>query len=129
MKRNLIVVTGIIILIILFIGGKMYMNSKKLDEEMIEIVYSDEAKKVFEDGLKDLDQNALTDEGIIKTYEIDKESVRRNPMGGINGSIYVNRDKSLEILFNLDKKNENEFKKNVVSGYSNNLKLLLKGEK
>lgn len=105
------------------------MDSKKLNEEMTKVVYSDEAKKVFEEGLKDLDQKALTEEGKIKTYEIDKESIRHNPMGGINGSIYINGDNKLEILFNLDKKTEKEFKTNVISGYSNDLKLLLKGEK
>lgn len=75
--------------------------------------------------MRTLDPKAFTDEGAIKSFEIDEETTRHNPMGGINGSIYINEDTKLEILFILDKDNENKFKKNVISGYSNNLKLLL----
>lgn len=129
LKRKLVIVAGIIIIVAFIIGGKSYMDKKKFNEEMIEVVYSEEAKEIFEDGLKDLDSKALTNNGIIKSYAIDKESIRHNPLGGINGSIYINGDSNLEILFNLDKKGDNEFKKDVISGYSNHLKLLLKGEK
>lgn len=106
----------------------MYMDSNKLNEETIKVVYSDEAKKVFEDGLKDLDQKALTSEGIIKTYEIDKESVKRNPMGGINGVLVINNDKDLYVRFHLDKENNGEFKRSVISGNSSKLGEMLRGE-
>ena len=40
---------------------------------MIAIVTSDEAKKIYESHMKALDQNALTDDGVIKSYEIDND--------------------------------------------------------
>ncbi|TFJ45292.1 hypothetical protein CKN80_06390 [Carnobacterium divergens] len=126
MKKKLLVVIGIIVIIIIGIGGKVMLDNKKQVDRMIKIVNSKEAKEVFENGLKVLDPKAFTEEGVVKSYEIDEESIRHNPMGGINGSIYINEDKKLEVLFILDKSSENKYKNNVISGYSNNLKLLLK---
>lgn len=105
LKRKLIIVLGIIFIAILFIGGKMYMDSKKANEEMIEIVYSDEAKRVFENRLKNLDSKALTDEGVIKTYEIDKMSIKHNPMGGINVTLIINNNSELDISYTLNNYN------------------------
>jgi hypothetical protein len=126
MKKKLLIVIGTIIVIIIVIGGKVMLNNKNQEDKMIEIVNSQEAKEVFENGLKVLDPKAFTENGVIKSYEIDEETIRHNPMGGINGSIYINEDKKLEVLFNLDKSSENKYKNNVISGYSNSLKLLLK---
>lgn len=58
-------------------------EAKKLQEEMMEVVKSDEAKKVLEEGLKNLDPKALTSEGVIQTYKLDYESIKHNPMGGL----------------------------------------------
>jgi hypothetical protein len=104
LRKKLLILAGIIILIILFIGGKKYMDFKKLNEEMTNVVYSDEAKKIFEDGLKNLDSKALTNDGIIKTYEIDKESIKHNPMGGVDVTININEDSSLTAEYNIDKR-------------------------
>lgn len=73
-KRWLLI--GVAILIAgLLIGSKVYMDkqqeAKVRQEEMIEVVKSEEAKKVFEEGLKNLDSKALTSEGVIQNYKID----------------------------------------------------------
>ncbi|MBC1738623.1 DUF1310 family protein, partial [Listeria seeligeri] len=94
MKKKLIIL-GIVVSIILVLGVKFYMDEKKLDEEMIRVVYSDEAKEVFEQRLKNLDSKALTKEGVIQSYAIDKESIRRNPMGGINVILIINEDSEM----------------------------------
>lgn len=107
------------------IGGKKYMDSKKLDTEMLNIVKSDEAKKVFEEGLRNLDPNSLTPEGVIQSYEIDYNSIKHNPMGGINVTLIINNDSSLYV-----KKTLNKFDgKNIEGGgggYSAELKAKLK---
>lgn len=79
------------------------MDSINLKKEMIAVVKSDEGTKVFEDGLKTLDSKALTPDGIIKSYEIDYNTIERNPMGGIMFTAYINDDKDLYINDSLNK--------------------------
>ncbi|MBC1388932.1 DUF1310 domain-containing protein [Listeria welshimeri] len=105
MKKKWIIILGIIIIVILGIGVKSYMDEKKLNEEMINVVYSDEAKEVFEKRLTNLDAKAFTEEGIIQSYEIDKESIKRNPMGGINVTLIINKDLEWYITYTLGKQN------------------------
>ncbi|MBC1423358.1 DUF1310 family protein [Listeria seeligeri] len=102
MKKKLIIILGVLVTIILVLGVKFYMDEKKLNEEMIEIVYSDEAKEVFEIRLKVLDAKALTEEGIIHSYKIDKESIKHNPMGGINVTLNINNDSELNITYTIN---------------------------
>ncbi|MBC2301541.1 DUF1310 domain-containing protein [Listeria welshimeri] len=105
MKKKWIIILGIVIIVILGIGVKSYMDEKKLNEEMINVVYSDEAKEVFEKRLTNLDAKAFTEEGIIQSYEIDKESIKRNPMGGINVTLIINKDLEWYITYTLGKLN------------------------
>ncbi|MDV2933130.1 DUF1310 family protein [Enterococcus faecalis] len=104
-KKTIILISCLLLIFILGIGGKKYMDSKRFHEEMLVIVKSDEAKKVFEEGLRNLDSKALTSEGIIKSYEIDEESVKHNPMGGIMFTAYFNRDNQLYLKEFLNKYN------------------------
>ncbi|EGP5050266.1 TPA: DUF1310 family protein [Enterococcus faecium] len=96
------------ILILLGIGGKLVIDkqkeTEKLQEEMVKIVKSEEAKQVFEEGLKNLDPKALTPEGVIQCYEIDYDSIEHNPMGGINVTLFINKKNSQDIEFNVIKK-------------------------
>ncbi|MBC2272316.1 DUF1310 family protein [Listeria welshimeri] len=129
-KRWLLI--GVAILIAgLLIGSKVYMDkqqeAKVKQEEMIEVVKSEEAKKVFDEGLKNLDSKALTSEGVIQNYKIDYGSIEQNPMGGINGKIVVNKNDKLVVLFNLNKEDEKNFDRSVISGNSYELSQLLKG--
>ncbi|MBC1432526.1 DUF1310 domain-containing protein [Listeria welshimeri] len=105
MKKKWIIILGIVIIVILGIGVKSYMDEKKLNEEMMNVVYSDEAKEVFEKRLTNLDAKAFTEEGIIQSYEIDKESIKRNPMGGINVTLIINKDLEWYITYTLGKLN------------------------
>ena len=96
------------VLILLGIGGKLVIDkqnkAEKLQKEMIENVKSEEAKQVFEEGLKNLDPKALTPEGVIQSYEIDYNSIEHNPMGGINVTLFINKKNSQDIEFNVIKK-------------------------
>ncbi|MBC1964352.1 DUF1310 family protein [Listeria welshimeri] len=104
-KRWLLI--GVAILIAgLLIGSKVYMDkqqeAKVRKEKMIEIVKSEEAKKEFEVILTNLDSKALTSDGKINTYSISNDTIRKNPMGGINVVLVINDDANLTIEYTLN---------------------------
>ncbi len=107
-------------MIIFGLGVKFYMDEEKLNKEMEKVVYSDEAKSVFKNGLKNLDAKALTGNGVINTYEIDEKSIKQNPMGGINVTLHVNGDSELYVFFTLNKADD---KKLIDDGGGNSAKL------
>ena len=112
-KKSMIILFSILAVIGIAVGGcSMHQYLQK--QEMIAIATSDEARKVYESYMKALDQNALTDDGVIKSYEIDNESLYYNPMGGMEVTVYVNHDKDLEFQFGIVKDNEGILKS---SGY------------
>ncbi|MBC1806482.1 DUF1310 domain-containing protein [Listeria sp. FSL L7-0993] len=102
MKKRWILAMGVIVMIIAGIGVKFYVDEKKLNEEMIKLVYSDEAKQVFEVRLKAADAKAFTENGVIQSYEIDKNSIKRNPMGGINVTLIINGNSELYIKYTMN---------------------------
>ncbi|MDT0004044.1 DUF1310 family protein [Listeria cossartiae subsp. cayugensis] len=102
MKKRWILAMGVIVMIIAGIGVKFYVDEKKLNEEMIKLVYSDEAKQVFEVRLKAVDAKAFTENGVIQSYEIDKKSIKRNPMGGINVTLIINGNPELDIKYTMN---------------------------
>jgi len=104
------VLKGILIVLLLiaatvgFICGKEYIENKKIEN----IVKSDEAKEVIEKRLKSIDSKALTPEGKIKSYKIDYNKVKKNPMGGIYILLIINDDP--EMIF------DTTLEKNTVGG-------------
>ena len=112
-KKSMIILFSILAVIGITVGG-CSMHQYQQKQEMIAIATSDEAKNVYESHMKALDQNALTDDGVIKSYEIDNESLYYNPMGGMEVTVYVNHDKDLEFQFGIIKDNEGILKS---SGY------------
>ncbi|EAE1292791.1 TPA: DUF1310 domain-containing protein [Listeria monocytogenes] len=105
MKKRWVIVLGITVMTIFGLGVKFYMDEEKLNKEMKQVVYSDEAKEVLEKRLTNLDAKAFTKEGIIQSYEINKESIERNPMGGINVTLIINKDLEWYITYTLEKYN------------------------
>ncbi|WP_373757059.1 DUF1310 family protein [Streptococcus ferus] len=100
MKKGFKIIIGIAIVIGIGVGGfSLYQHQEK--EKMIKIATSEEAKKVYEEHMKANDPKALTEDGIIKTYEIDTESLYYNPMGGMEVTIYINNRKDLEFQFSI----------------------------
>ncbi|OFG59928.1 hypothetical protein BJM76_01865 [Listeria monocytogenes] len=106
MKKRWIIATVVLVMIVAGLGVKFYMDEKILNEEMIKLVYSDEAKQVFEKRLTNLDGKAFTKEGIIQSYEIDDGSIESNPMGGIIVALVINKDPALKLTYTLKKNNE-----------------------
>ncbi|EHK9343302.1 DUF1310 domain-containing protein [Listeria monocytogenes] len=105
MKKRWIILFGIAIMIISVLGIKFYIDEEKLNKEMINVVYSDEAKEAFDKDLKGMDSKAFTEEGKVHSYEIVRESIRRNPMGGINVELIINNDSEMDIEYTMDKFN------------------------
>ena len=81
----------------MFLGGCSMLNSRSEKEEMIQIVESKKMKKTLEKFLKSLDSKALTSEGKIKSYEIQKDQLEYNPMGGIMIQMFINGDKNISL--------------------------------
>ncbi|MDK8091775.1 DUF1310 family protein [Streptococcus intermedius] len=93
-------------------GWAMHQHQEK--QKMIQIANSKEAKKVYEDFLKAKDSKALTEDGIIKSYKIDNDSLYYNPMGGMEVTVHINDDKELDIQFGIVKNNAGDLES---SGY------------
>ncbi len=89
-------------MIIFGLGIKFYMDEEKLNKEMMNVVYSDDAKMVFEVRLKAADADAFTEKGVIKSYEIDQKSIKKNPMGGINVTLIINGNSELYIKYTMN---------------------------
>ncbi|PCX70520.1 DUF1310 family protein [Listeria monocytogenes] len=106
MKKKWIIILGIVIIVIFAIGVKFYMDEEKLNTEMMNVVCSNEAKEVFNDDIKLIDTKAFTKEGLIQSYEVDKESIEPNPMGGIIVALVINKDSALKLTYTLKKNNE-----------------------
>lgn len=92
------------------IGGFIMIHNKlqqqkqdAFQQEMVNIVYSSECKKLIEERLKYFDPDALTDKGVIKTYKIIDSSIKHSPMGGLHFTIIINNDESLVTSFGVDK--------------------------
>ncbi|WP_259462429.1 DUF1310 domain-containing protein [Streptococcus iniae] len=78
-----------------------YHREVNHEEKMIAIAHSEEAKKIYLKHLLQQDKTALSDKGIIKSYEIDNDSLDYNPMGGLMVTLIINNDKNLTIDFDL----------------------------
>ncbi|MBC2154069.1 DUF1310 family protein [Listeria innocua] len=104
MKKRWIIL-GITVIIIFGLGVKFYMDEEKLNKEMEKVIYSDEAKQVFEKRLTNLDAKAFTKEGIIQSYEIDEGSIESNPMGGIEVRLIINNNSELYASYTMSRNN------------------------
>lgn len=89
-------VAVIIILSGLLLGGCSLITGRSTKKrEMIQIAESKKMKVAIEEYLKNLDPEALTPNGKIKTYRILKDKLKYNPMEGINIEIVINNDDKL----------------------------------
>ena len=105
--NKVIKIVGIVMAIILaigilIIGGYKVMQKVEYDQ-MVKIVKSDEVQMVIEKRLRTIDSKAFTSEGVIQLYEVDYNSVKHNPMGGIMVKIYVNHKKENLVTLTLVK--------------------------
>lgn len=98
MKKIVIIFLSILTLSSgMILGGCSMVNSHSEQEEMIQIAESKKMKKAIENELKALDPKALTAEGKIKSYEIQKDKLEYNPMGGMLVYVVLNNDHELNM--------------------------------
>ena len=86
-----------LIAILLGIGIVAGCTNIPSKEKMNEELQKPEVAAVIEENLKNLDNNAFTENGKIKSYEIDYNQTYYNPMGGIGFYIIINGDDDLSI--------------------------------
>ena len=119
----------IFLIVILILIGVPMLNflliKQRINQEMQRVARSGSAKKLIEEIIKRQDPKAFTDEGIIKSYEIDYDSVEHNPRGGFSMFAYVNGDKDLYFNFSFD--NYSGLKIGIYS-MSRKLNHMLRGE-
>ena len=95
MKKSKFIVL-IMVVFSLSIGGCSFFNGQSAKkQEMIQIAESKKAKDVIENLFRQEDPNAFTDKGVIKSYKINENSLKYNPMEGINIEIVINNDDKL----------------------------------
>ena len=109
-QKHKIILSVVSLFVAACLGGGMYMAHKnqEFQNEMTEIVHSEEVKNLIEKKLKKLDPHALTDKGKIRSYKIDDKSIRHNPMGGIMFDIVINDDPDIVGSTGLRKYGESE---------------------
>ncbi|HEM4280934.1 DUF1310 family protein [Streptococcus suis] len=105
MKTVVKILVGVIVAIALGIGGFKLMQKIEHDY-MVEVVKSEEVRGIIEKTLVNEDPQALTQNGLIKSYKIDYSTIRKNPMRGIMFNVIINDDTKLYGRFGLQKEFE-----------------------
>lgn len=127
MKKVLLILGAVLLGTMIAIGGcKVQEKSQK--EQMLEIVKSDEMKDVLKRELTNMDHKAFISNGIIKSYKIDYDSVKHNPMGGIMVTIYVNDNPKYDVTFIINKHSSDNKLHSEGEVHSEELDKLLKGK-
>lgn len=101
MRNKILRVLLIILSVIGIVVGGFTMHEHQEKQKMIKIVTSKEAKKVYENYLKKEDPNAFTEKGFVHSYKVDKKSLDYNPMGGLMVTLIINKNKEMDVGFNL----------------------------
>ena len=100
----------LLFLLTLFLGGCSLFTDKAAERrEVIQIAESQKMKVAIESYLKNLDPEALTPNGKIKSYRILKDKLKYNPMEGIIVEIVINRDDRLTIDMTVIEEDSGEY--------------------
>ena len=108
-----------LLLLALSLGGcSLFINQSAQRREMLEIAKSKQSKIVLENILRQEDPHALTAKGIVKSYKINKDRLRYNPMGGLTIEMVINNDENLTITTTLTQEDDGHLEQNgvVISG-------------
>lgn len=95
-------IAGVLIIVGLVIGGMKIMQQVQYNE-MVNTVKSEEVKNIIENNLKLRHEGALESGDVIQSYQIDMDSIKHSPMGGIIFKVYINNDKQLYVHFLINK--------------------------
>ena len=95
-------IVAVLILIGLVIGGMKIMQQVQYNE-MVNTVKSEEVKNIIENNLKLRHEDALKNGDVIQSYQIDMDSIKHSPMGGIIFKVNINNDEQLYVHFLINK--------------------------
>ena len=101
-RKIIMGIVAVLILIGLVIGGIKIMQQVQ-HNEMVNTVKSEEVKNIIEGNLKLRHTSALESGDVIQSYQIDMDSIKHSPMGGIIFKVYINNDKQLSVHFLINK--------------------------
>lgn len=87
------------LIVIGMIFGPIIYHVVAVQVEIHNLVYGQELKDQLDSYFTKRDQHAFTPEGTIQSYEINKKTVERNPIGGVEFSVSVNGDESVQVTF------------------------------
>lgn len=93
-RKIIMGIVAVLILIGLVISGIKIMQHVQYNE-MVNTVKSEEVQNIIEDNLKLRHEDALKSGDVIQSYQIDMDSIKHSPMGGIIFKVYINNDKQL----------------------------------
>ena len=119
MKKVFVIFLSIITLSsAMLLGGCSMLNSRSEKEEMIQIAEGKKSRRAIEELLRQEDSKALTEEGIIKEYSINKDKLEYNPMGGLIVELIINDDLELTITTTLMEESDGKLEHTgyVISG-------------
>jgi len=119
MKKIIVIFLGIITLSSgMILGACSVVNSRSEKEEMLQIAEGKKAQRAIEELLRQEDPKALTEEGIIKEYSINKNELDYNPMGGLIVELIINDDSELTITTTLVEESDGKLEHTgyVISG-------------
>ncbi|HEL0597055.1 DUF1310 family protein [Streptococcus equi] len=126
LKISLLIVGVIVIMLGMEVKHRMDIYDQVKQVEL-KNAHSKEAIDIYEKKLKRLDPQALTDEGLIKSYTIDSDSLFINPMGGFSIHLIINDDPDTYLRVRLSRY-DLEGNLEIASNYrSEKLEKLLKG--
>ena len=120
MTRVLLLVVGLVV------GGHTIMGIVQ-NNEINQIVKSEEVEQIYLKELTWIDPDALTEKGFIQKYTI--YSFNKIPTGGIFVYLYVNDNKDYTVSFNLYKDYNTGKIKNGGGSWSPELDELVKSKK
>ncbi|WP_167630217.1 DUF1310 family protein [Listeria valentina] len=103
LKKLFLLVLFVIMLIPILLLGQCSYEAYKINKESVKVAHSKEAKNLYRKVLREYDQNAFTEKGIIKSYKIDGDSISHNPMGGVEVDLIINDNKKLDFSPHIDK--------------------------
>ncbi|MCD3436802.1 DUF1310 domain-containing protein [Streptococcus equi subsp. zooepidemicus] len=126
LKISLLIVGVIVIMLGMEVKHRMDIYDQ-IKQEEIKIAQSKEVIEMYEQELISMDPQALTDEGLIRSYTIDSDSLFINPMGGFSIHLIINDDPDTYLRVRLSRY-DLEGNLEIASNYrSEKLEKLLKG--
>ncbi|HEL0733109.1 membrane protein [Streptococcus equi subsp. zooepidemicus Sz105] len=131
MKTLLKLIVFIVGALVLILGMEVKHRMDIYDQvKQVELknAHSKEAVDIYEQELISIDPQALTIEGLIKSYTIDSDSLFINPMGGFSIHLIINDDPDTYLRVRLDRRNWERDLEIASIYYSEKLEKLLEKE-